>query len=73
MDERKFGPSMSNDKGDDFPNHNEVGDTAQKSWALMILFRVKKWVCSNPGPHSNMSTWRIRMFLSNLLPQHLSQ
>ena len=37
-------------------NHNEVGDTAQKSWALMILFQVKKWVCSDPGPHSTMST-----------------
>lgn len=54
-------------------NRNEAGDTAQKTWALMFLFQLKKWVCSDPGPHSTMSAWRLSVLLRNLLPQHLSQ
>lgn len=32
-------------------NHDEAGDTAQKTWALTILFQLKESVCSDPGSH----------------------
>lgn len=53
-------------------NHDEPWDIAQKTWALMILSQLKKWMWSIQTHTSTMCSWKPGLFLPNLLPQHLA-